>query len=92
MKPSATSGAADVTQAIPPQCHSAHAHSQDGNPALRCGLMLPAPHSQALRLEDSNHPPFIRFPSFPIPLLSWCIELARGASLWTCLPPIRHSW
>lgn len=36
MKPLATSGAADVTQVISPQCHSAHAHSQDGNPALRC--------------------------------------------------------
>lgn len=36
MKPSATSGAADVTQVISPQCCSAHAHSPDGNPALRC--------------------------------------------------------
>lgn len=34
MRPSATSGPADVTQVISPQLHSAHAHSQDGNRAL----------------------------------------------------------
>lgn len=34
MRPSATSGRADVTQVISPQLHSAHAHSQDGNRAL----------------------------------------------------------
>lgn len=73
MKPSATSGAADMTQVISPQCHSAHAHSQDGNPALRCGLMLPAPHIQAVQLADSNHLPFIQFPSFLIHLVSSCI-------------------
>ena len=31
MRPSATSGPADLTQVISPQLHSGHAHSQDGN-------------------------------------------------------------
>lgn len=35
MKPSATSGTADVTQVISPQRRSAHAHSQDGNSGPR---------------------------------------------------------
>lgn len=34
MRPSTTSGPADVTQVISPQLRSAHAHSQDGNHAL----------------------------------------------------------
>lgn len=66
MKQSATSGAADVTQVISPQCHSAHAHSQDGNPALRCVADAVGAHSQAVQLADSNHLPFIQFPSFLI--------------------------
>lgn len=40
MRPSATSGPADMTQVISPQHHSAHAHSQDGNHALYAAASL----------------------------------------------------
>lgn len=83
-----------MTQVISPQCHSAHAHSQDGNPALMW-LMLSAPHSQAVQMADSNHLPFIPFPSFLTSLVWTCIQLGSGAShdpLWTCLRHIHHSW
>lgn len=40
MRPSATSGPADMTQVISPQHHSAHAHSQDGNRALYAAASL----------------------------------------------------